>query len=647
MEDFKKYKRLIESLEREYFFYSHNLKGEYLYISPSVEKVLGYPVEEAFKGLVRHMTNSEENKKTLETLKKSATGQKQKTFELELYTKNRKVKVIEITESPLYDELGNMVSIEGVAHDITKRKNQEELIKKQNEELQNQDIELRKSLDELMATNQHIDALKKEVEDRQLLLLNIINEIPEKIFVKDKNGKFVLANVLVAANYGLTPNELIGKSDFDFYPREEAEKKFKREKEIIQQGKTITHEEGDISKDDGLIVKSTLKPFFINHLDQPGLLGVQIDITNIRKGEAKLKKLNIDLKQHEEELKQNLIEMEITKKELENTIENLKNTQAQLVQSEKMGALGHLIAGIAHEINTPIGAINASVSNINASIEASMLNIYTLFTKLSKKDLLVFLRIINMIDLKKHTLTSKEKRQYKKAIRQQLDSAGIENSFSISDLLTYLNLYDNVVDIIPLLKLDDPEFVLKAIKDIYSIRKNSDNIKLAVDKASRIVFALKKFSHKDQGGTKEKTNLKDNIETVLILLHNKLKQGIEVIKDYDEIPLVDCFADELVQVWTNLITNSIQAMDNQGTLTIAIRNLGERIKVSISDTGSGIPDEIKEKIFEPFFTTKKAGEGTGIGLDLVVKIIEKHHATLDLESKVGEGTTFTITLPVN
>uniref|UniRef100_UPI003216D368 PAS domain-containing sensor histidine kinase n=1 Tax=uncultured Draconibacterium sp. TaxID=1573823 RepID=UPI003216D368 len=484
---YTKYKRLIESLENEYFFYSHNLENEYLYISPSVEKVLGYTVEEAFQGLVKHMTDSKDNKSTIQTLKKNASGSKQKTFELELYTKNRKIKVIEITESPVYNEQGELVLIEGVAHDITKRKTQVELIKKQNRELLAQ----------------------------------------------------------------------------------------------------------------------------------------------------------------EEKLSRSLNEMTKTKTELEATIHDLQETQHQLIQSEKMGALGHLIAGIAHEINTPIGAINASIDNISASLDSSFLSLDELLTNLSRAELDVFLRVMKMIDHVKVNLTSKEKRQYKKEINSKLQEAGIKNSFSITELLIYLNLHNKVDDVIPLLDVDDPEFLLKSLKNIYSVRKNAENIKLAIEKASKIVFALKKFSHKDQGGEKEKANLIDNIETVLILHHNRLKHGIELTKNYDEIPLVNCYPDELIQVWTNLISNSIDAMENKGELTIDVKNLGEKVKISVTDTGKGIPDEIRQKIFEPFFTTKKAGEGTGIGLDLVVKIIEKHNASLDLESKVGLGTTFTITLPVN
>ncbi len=472
MEDQQKYKRLIESLENEYFFYSHTLDGKYLYISPSVEKVLGYTVEEAFEGIVKHMTESNLNKRTIETLKKSASGEKQKTFEFELYTKNREVKVIEITESPLFNEDGNIATIEGVAHDITERKNFEKIITGQN-------IELRKQ-----------------------------------------------------------------------------------------------------------------------------------------------------------------------KEELQETLLNLKKTQSQLIQSEKMGALGNLIAGIAHEINTPLGAINASVGNISGSLDSSMQNLYKLITELSKKELVIFLRILDLMKKDKTSLTSKEKRQIKKEIQQKLTNSGATDPYSLAETLMYLDLYNEVDQIIAMLEVESPEFILKAVKDIYSVRKNTENIKLAVEKASKVVFALKKFVHKDQAGEKEKADIFENIETVLTLQYNQLKQGIEVVRNYGEVPQINCYPDELVQVWINLVSNAIHAMNNRGTLTISVKNENEWVKIQVSDTGHGIPEEIRERIFEPFFTTKKSGEGTGIGLDIVKRIIDKHNAKIELESIVGEGTTFTVLLPL-
>jgi len=151
-----KYKQLIESLENDYFFYSHNIDGDYLYMSPSVETILGYNVEEAKEGLVKHMTDSDINKKTIEVLRKSATGKRQKTFQFELFAKNGAIKVIEITESPLYNENGELLSIEGVAHDITRRIEREKTIREQNEKLKQQTEELEATIADLNQTQSQL-----------------------------------------------------------------------------------------------------------------------------------------------------------------------------------------------------------------------------------------------------------------------------------------------------------------------------------------------------------------------------------------------------------------------------------------------------------------------------------------------------------
>jgi len=381
-----------------------------------------------------------------------------------------------------------------------------------------------------------------------------------------------------------------------------------------------------------LIVNTRVKPFKFQD-EQIGVLGIQVDITEIRKKEQELRQVNEALTARKDELK--------------SALDNLKETQSQLVHSEKMRALGNLIAGIAHEINTPVGAINASVSNISISLDATLQNIYTLFTKLSKKELLVFLRIMSMIDRHRPSITSKEKRRYRKEIQEKLQNSGCLNTIAVSDLIIYLNLYDETDTLIEILEVENQEFILKSVRDIYSVRKNTENIKMAVEKASKMVFALKKFAHKEQQEKKEPTNLVENIETVLTLHHNQLKQAIEVVKDFEDVPMVNCFPDELIQVWSNLISNAIHAMNYAGRLEIIIRNLGAKVRVSIKDNGHGIPEEIREKIFEPFFTTKRSGEGTGIGMDIVKKILDKHEATIELESEVGVGTVFHVTIPFN
>ena len=117
------------------------------------------------------------------------------------------------------------------------------------------------------------------------------------------------------------------------------------------------------------------------------------------------------------------------------------------------------------------------------------------------------------------------------------------------------------------------------------------------------------------------------------------------MRQYEEIPAISCLPDELNQVWTNLIHNALQAMNHEGTLTLGIRRIGDEAVVSVGDTGAGIPEAIRDKIFNIFFTTKPVGEGSGLGLDIVKKIIEKHHGRIDFKSEIGVGTTFFVYLP--
>ncbi|MCC3595088.1 sensor histidine kinase, partial [Microcoleus sp. PH2017_28_MFU_U_A] len=126
---------------------------------------------------------------------------------------------------------------------------------------------------------------------------------------------------------------------------------------------------------------------------------------------------------------------------------------------------------------------------------------------------------------------------------------------------------------------------------------------------------------------------------------SQIRQGIELTKNYEHIPPIQCYFDELNQVWTNLIHNALQAMNNKGYLTVNAIHNDENIQISIADSGTGIPPEIHSKIFQPFFTTKPPGEGSGLGLDIVRKIVAKHRGQITFESRPGQ-TTFTVILPI-
>ena len=178
------------------------------------------------------------------------------------------------------------------------------------------------------------------------------------------------------------------------------------------------------------------------------------------------------------------------------------------------------------------------------------------------------------------------------------------------------------------------------------LQRSTTNIEFAAARASKVVFALKNFSRIGYADEQILTNIIEGIETVLTLYNNQIKQGVEIVKSYEEIPEILCYPDELNQVWTNILHNAIYAMDLKGQLVIKVYKEKEFVVVSITDSGKGIlPSEI-EKIFNPFFTTKPIGEGSGIGLDIAKRIIDKHNGKILVESKPGK-TTFRVFLPIN
>lgn len=280
-----------------------------------------------------------------------------------------------------------------------------------------------------------------------------------------------------------------------------------------------------------------------------------------------------------------------------NLEEERKLSQAQLLQSEKMASIGQLAAGVAHEINNPTGFVSSNLKTLQDYFG----DIQTLLGAC---------------------------REVTAAIKDGKPDAGLFDTLQVK--IEEIGELEEELDI---------EFLLEDCADlIVESREGMERIR-------KIVQDLKRFAHPGEDGEKH-ANLNDNLDSTLNVVWHELKYKANVVKDYGELPPVKCNANQINQVFMNLLVNGAQAMEEKGDLTIRTRSEDGKVHVDISDTGSGIPEENLKRIFDPFFTTKEVGKGTGLGLNVVYNIIESHDGTIEVDSTVGEGTTFHIQLPV-
>ncbi len=282
--------------------------------------------------------------------------------------------------------------------------------------------------------------------------------------------------------------------------------------------------------------------------------------------------------------------------ELEQTLQELQHTQMQMIQSEKMSGLGQLVAGIAHEINNPVNFIFGNVSHT------------TEYTK----------NILRLLEL------------YQK--HYPIPHSEIQEEAKAMDL----------------------EFLLE------DLPKLTHSMRTGAERIQKIVVSLRNFSRMDEAEMKE-VNIHEGIDSTLMILQHRLKAkpnspSIEIVKAYGELPLVECYAGQLNQVFMNLLSNAIDALEEANTQnqlltpTITIctaQGESKQVVIKITDNGPGIPAHVKQRLFDPFFTTKPVGKGTGMGLSISYQIVaEKHKGTLQCISEPGQGSTFIVIIPI-
>jgi signal transduction histidine kinase len=327
-------------------------------------------------------------------------------------------------------------------------------------------------------------------------------------------------------------------------------------------------------------------------------------------------------------------------------LEALRNAQVQLVQMEKMAALGQLIASVAHEINTPIGAVKSSGRLIRDNLSATLDNLVQLLQELDPPSLELFLRLCNQAWQPGKLQSAREERLLAREIAERLEQLGVRQVREKASILAQLNAKAAIADYLPLLQHEQAELILAAASCMVTIISSTNNINIAIDRVDKIVFTLNSFTREGTPETASLAALREGMEAILHIYQSNFKQGIELQREYDDVPSLLCHVEQLNQVWSNLIHNALQAMGKRGVLYIRIGRQNDGLLVSISDTGCGMAAAQQAKIFEPFFTTKAAGEGCGLGLSIVKKIIDQHQGRIQVHSKSGVGTTFEVWLPL-
>lgn len=276
--------------------------------------------------------------------------------------------------------------------------------------------------------------------------------------------------------------------------------------------------------------------------------------------------------------------------ELEATLAHLKETQQQLVHSEKMASLGQLTAGIAHEINNPVNFITANITPLKADLKA----------------------LAELLDYSAQLVNQYGGAEAEEKLRQQRHTLQAEDAEQEVELLI-------------------------------------QGIATGADRTAEIVRGLRNFSRIDESEYKL-ANLQDSLESTLLLLSSEFRDRIEVHRSYSEIPDFLCYPGQLNQLFMNLLVNAGQAIPDKGEIfirTMRVKTLtGEEAVIEVQDTGVGMPEEVQRRIFEPFYTTKEVGKGTGLGLSISHAIVEKHRGSIAVKSSPGQGTTFTVHLPI-
>jgi len=469
----------------------------------------------------------------------------------------------------------------------------------------------------------------------------------DAIISANNKGEIISWNKAATRILGFTEEEAVGQCLEIIIPErfhgahQSGMKRFSKSGEAHVIGKTVELAARTKSEEE-VPIELSLSTWLVR--DERYYTGIIRDIGERKRAEKALR-------ESEKALREKSLEMKKKNQELEATLKQLNEMHNQLIIQEKMASLGKLSAGMAHELNNPASAAQRSAAHLQGvllrlqevqarigsmTFEGRQVKMFAVLDEMARE------RSNQPVELNVLTRTEREN-----AFEQWLRDGG---SMASGDVVSaFVNVGFTRDDLEDLMKPFNEKqlpviFEWLGLKiTIYSL---VGEIGLATGRIVTLVKALKTYTYMDQAPV-QSIDLRKELDNTLIILRSKLKTGVEVVREYaDDLPVIEAYASELNQVWTNLIDNAIDAMEGVGILVIRAKREDPWLVVEIEDNGPGIAPEHISKIFDPFFTTKPPGMGTGLGLNLSRNlIVQKHHGKMAVKSKPG-STCFTVHLPM-
>lgn len=329
---------------------------------------------------------------------------------------------------------------------------------------------------------------------------------------------------------------------------------------------------------------------------------------------------------------------------LKQEIEQLRQNQYDIVNHETKATINQLIANISHEINTPIAAIQAAGQNLQGLIPRLVKKTPEMLNELDNFHRNLFNQLLDQSFRNPILLNTREERAIKRDFEQYLLSHSVSEASPMATLLVGMNITDSIELYLPLFKMKNAHSFLELAYKISQLNTNLKNISIGVEKTHKIVFSLANFVQDEKFSELSTIDITKTIDSVLESYSGYFKHGIDVTRIYNHKPLIVCNHEELAQVFNHIIFNAIQALERKGKIQIEVYTDPIDIHINIQDSGPGIEPEVLKRLFEPFFTTKSKGEGSGLGLYTIKRIIEKYKGTIKIQSQPG-STSVMITFP--